>query len=46
MKKLTAICILLVLISTGSANAAVTLTFDELPTQPVDGLSYMGDIRR
>ena len=42
MKKLTAICILLVLISTGSANAAFTLTFDELPTQPVDGLSYMG----
>jgi hypothetical protein len=42
MKKLTAICILLVLMSTGSANAAFTLTFDELPTQPVDGLSYMG----
>jgi hypothetical protein len=42
MKKLVAICILLVLMSTGAANAAVTLTFDELPTQPVDGLSYMG----
>ena len=42
MKKLTAICILLVLMSTGAANAAFTLTFDELPTQPVDGLSYMG----
>jgi hypothetical protein len=42
MKKLIAICILLVLMSAGAANAAVTLTFDELPTQPVDGLSYMG----
>lgn len=43
MKKLVAICILLVLMSTGAANAAVTLlTFDELPIQPVDGLSYMG----
>ena len=42
MKKLVAICILLVLMSTGAANAAFTLTFDELPTQPVDGLSYMG----
>jgi len=42
MKKLVTICILLVLMSTGAANAAVTLTFDELPTQPVDGLSYMG----
>ena len=42
MKKLVTICILLVLMSTGAANAAFTLTFDELPTQPVDGLSYMG----
>ena len=42
MKKLLTICILLVLMSTGAANAAVTLTFDELPTQPIDGLSYMG----
>ena len=42
MKKLIAICILSVLMSAGAANAAVTLTFDELPTQPVDGLSYMG----
>ena len=42
MKKLIAICILLVLMSTGAANAAFTLTFDELPTQPVNGLSYMG----
>jgi hypothetical protein len=42
MKKLVASCILLVLMSAGITNAAVTLTFDELPTQPVDGLSYMG----
>ena len=42
MKKLLTICILLVLMSTGAANAAFTLTFDELPTQPIDGLSYMG----
>ena len=42
MKKLITICILLVLMSTGAANAAFTLTFDELPTQPVDGLSYSG----
>ena len=28
--------------STGAANAAFTLTFDKLPTQPVDGLSYNG----
>ncbi len=42
MKKLIAICILLVLMSTGAANAAFTLTFDELATQPIDGLSYMG----
>ena len=41
MKKFSAICIVLVLMS-GAANAAVTLTFDELPTQPVDGLSYNG----
>ena len=42
MKKLVTICILLVLMSTGAANATVTLTFDELSMQPVDGLSYMG----
>jgi len=42
MKKLITICILLVLMSTGAANAAITLTFDELPTQSVDGLSYNG----
>ncbi len=30
------------LMSAGAANAAFTLTFDELPTQPVDGLSYNG----
>ena len=42
MKKLALICTLVGLISAGSAEAAVTLTFDELPTQPVDGLSYSG----
>jgi len=41
MKKSAAIFIVLMLMS-GAANAAVTLTFDELPTQPVDGLSYNG----
>jgi hypothetical protein len=42
MKKLVAICMLVGLFSTGAVNAAVTLTFDELPMQPVDGLSYNG----
>jgi hypothetical protein len=42
MKKLVGICILFILMSTGAANAAFTLTFDELPTQPVDGLTYSG----
>ena len=42
MKKLAITCILIGLMSTGIANAAVTLTFDELPTQPVNGLSYNG----
>ncbi len=42
MKKLALICTLVGLISAGTAEAAVTLTFDELPMQPVDGLSYMG----
>lgn len=42
MKNFVAICLLMALISAGSANAAVTLTFDELPTQPVDGLTYKG----
>jgi hypothetical protein len=42
MKKLVAFCLLLGLMSTGAVNAAVTLTFDELPMQPVNGLSYMG----
>lgn len=41
MKKSATICIVLMLMS-GAANAAVTLTFDELPTQPVDGVSYSG----
>lgn len=42
MKKLVAICMLVGLMSVGTVNAAVTLTFDELPMQPVDGLSYKG----
>jgi len=43
MKKLIVISALAVLILvTGNTQAAITLTFDELPTQSVDGLSYMG----
>jgi hypothetical protein len=42
MKKFVAICILATLMSTGVAEAASTLTFDELPYQSVDGLSYDG----
>ncbi len=42
MKKFAAICILATLVSTGAAEAASTLTFDELPYQPADGLSYGG----
>jgi len=42
MKKLLVICILAPLISAGTADAAATLTFDELPYQSVDGLSYKG----
>jgi len=42
MKKLVTTCILVGLMSTGVVNAAVTLTFDELPTQPVNGLNYNG----
>jgi hypothetical protein len=42
MKKLVAIFMLVGLMSTGIVNAAVTLTFDELPTQAVNGLSYNG----
>lgn len=40
MKKFLAICLFAALISGGAAEAAVTLTFDELPYQPVDGLTY------
>jgi hypothetical protein len=40
MKKFLAICVLAALMSTGAADAAVTLEFDELPYQSVDGLSY------
>ncbi len=42
MKKFAVICMVIGLMSVGVAEAAVTLTFDELPTQPVDGLSYKG----
>jgi hypothetical protein len=42
MKKFIAVCMLVGLMSAGVGNAAVTLTFDELPTQPVNGLSYKG----
>lgn len=42
MKKFLSLCILASLISAGTANAAATLTFDELPHQSVDGLSYKG----
>jgi hypothetical protein len=42
MKKFTAVCMVVGLLSAGVGNAAVTLTFDELPTQPVNGLSYKG----
>lgn len=42
MKKFSAILVLAVLMSAGAAEAASTLTFDELPYQSVDGLSYGG----
>jgi len=42
MKKLGAILVLAVLMSAGTVQAASTLTFDELPLQSVDGLSYEG----
>ncbi len=42
MKKFLAVCVLATLMSAGAAEAAVTLTFDELPYQTVDGLSYEG----
>jgi len=42
MKKLCAILVLSVLMSAGAVQAASTLTFDELPHQSVDGLSYEG----
>lgn len=41
-KKLAAFCILALLFSSGAAQATTTLTFDELVTQKVDGLSYNG----
>ena len=42
MKKSGAILVLAVLMSAGTVQAASTLTFDELPLQSVDGLSYEG----
>lgn len=43
MKRLITIYVVLGLMSAGVADAGmVTLTFDELSNQPVDGLSYMG----
>ncbi len=42
MKKSGAILVLAVLMSAGTAQAASTLTFDELPYQSVNGLSYEG----
>jgi len=42
MKKLLVIRMLVLLVSAGTADAAATLTFDELPYQSVDGLSYKG----
>lgn len=42
MKKLVAIYVLAMLMSTGAAEATSTLTFDEMSYQPVDGLSYGG----
>jgi len=42
MKKSGAILVLAVLMSAGTAQAASTLTFDELPYQSVDSLSYGG----
>ena len=42
MKKFGAILLLAVLMSTGAAEAASTLTFDELPYQSADSLSYDG----
>ena len=42
MKRLVFCSFIIVAVVAGSANAAFTLTFDELPTQSVNGLSYMG----
>lgn len=42
MKKFLAIFVLAALMSAGAAEAAVTLEFDELPYQSVDGLTYNG----
>jgi len=42
MKRLITFCVVVSLVSAGVVDAAVTLTFTELPNQPVNGLSYMG----
>jgi hypothetical protein len=43
MKRLIKICIAAgMILATAPSAHAVTLTFDELPNQPVDGLSFMG----
>lgn len=43
MKKFAAIWVLVGLLWAGAADAAITtLTFDELPTQPVNGLTFQG----
>lgn len=42
MKKLILVCMAVGLMPAGTSEAARTLDFSELPTQSVDGLSYMG----
>ncbi len=42
MRKLLTISFLAIFVSAGTADAGVVLTFDELPHQSVDGLSYKG----
>ena len=42
MKKFVVICVLAGLLFANGADAAVTLNFGELPTQPVNGLTYSG----
>jgi hypothetical protein len=42
MKKLVIVCIAVGLISAATSEARMTLTFSELPSQSIDGLSYKG----